>query len=530
LQTIFLFVERRGDVSSARSSRQSPRHISMIFKPTETVRLWDTWLYFHEGKHYLFYLSKTQLQEDWTTWDSISLALSDDGVHFEDYGPILHKADDANWLGTGMVWQVDSKFMLNFSEERKGQQQIFFAESSDLLDWRRLPANEYRSELDPTWYATAPAFSSQRWDCIWVIKRQDVHGYIGFLTTVAKNGPTGLCGTAGCVLSDDGRHFRAAPPVIQPGKWGDQVEVGAVEQIGDKYYMLLGVASSPLGARRATSVGQETIGLYVLTAEHPLGPYEWNVEQPVLLAAASQLYVYFARFYRVAEQLLLNHHTIPRDAADHSYFSPLKSVQLDVNGVLSLAWWAGNEALKGNPVNLSLDKCSYYGLPASQTDSDLTLQSESLQIAANAGSLVILPIKNNFEQGIVLEAVINFTQSYDATKMSGVGIFIETHPNMGTLLLAQMNGQLTTGWYSGYGYKLENSTKLHSSLTQKQHWRLLVRGLNVELYMDNVLVQCYSLVNQLTGRLGFVVENGAATIRDLHMWEMSFRASAHAGN
>ena len=36
----------------------------MIFKPQnilhvwEHARMWDTWLYYHEGRHYLFYLFK----------------------------------------------------------------------------------------------------------------------------------------------------------------------------------------------------------------------------------------------------------------------------------------------------------------------------------------------------------------------------------------------------------------------------------------------------------------------------------------
>ena len=113
----------------------------MIFKPEIAARLWDTWLYYHDGRHYLFYLHRMHADGP---YDGMSVATSDDGVHFADRGPIIHKAKDANWLGTGMVWRAGDRFMLNFSEERGGVQEIFFAESDDLLQWRRLPASVLR--------------------------------------------------------------------------------------------------------------------------------------------------------------------------------------------------------------------------------------------------------------------------------------------------------------------------------------------------------------------------------------------------
>ena len=125
----------------------------MIFKPQIVARLWDTWLYYHDGRHYLFYLHRTRTGG---LYDGISVATSDDGVHFADRGPIIHKAKDANWLGTGMVWRAGDQFMLNFSEERNGVQEIFFAESDDLLHWRRLPDEEYVCRTDPRWYAESP--------------------------------------------------------------------------------------------------------------------------------------------------------------------------------------------------------------------------------------------------------------------------------------------------------------------------------------------------------------------------------------
>ena len=70
--------------------------------------MWDTWLYYHDGIHYLYYLHKSAGE----VWDGMSVASSTDGVHFEEIGPIIHKRDDAEWLGTGSVWRVKGKFMI----------------------------------------------------------------------------------------------------------------------------------------------------------------------------------------------------------------------------------------------------------------------------------------------------------------------------------------------------------------------------------------------------------------------------------
>ena len=56
---------------------------------------------------------------------------------------------------------------MNFCERRKGVQAIFFAESQDLINWKRL-GDEYRCDPDPQWYDDTP---TGRWDCISVLPR-----------------------------------------------------------------------------------------------------------------------------------------------------------------------------------------------------------------------------------------------------------------------------------------------------------------------------------------------------------------------
>ena len=139
----------------------------MFYRPThkQTGEMWDTWLYWHEGIYYLYYLAKSG-----DRWDNISMASSPDGVHWNEIGPILRKGEGVTWMGTGSTWEspdpvMGSWFQMNFSEWKGPRQTIFFAESDDLVHWKRR-GDECEFVQDERWYE-----SQGRWDCIWTVPR-----------------------------------------------------------------------------------------------------------------------------------------------------------------------------------------------------------------------------------------------------------------------------------------------------------------------------------------------------------------------
>ena len=75
----------------------------MFYRPSHngTGEMWDTWLYYHEGTYYLYYLAKSG-----DRWDNVSMATSHNGVDWKEIGPILSKADGATWMGTGSTWKA----------------------------------------------------------------------------------------------------------------------------------------------------------------------------------------------------------------------------------------------------------------------------------------------------------------------------------------------------------------------------------------------------------------------------------------
>jgi hypothetical protein len=207
---------------------------------------------------------------------------------------------------------------------------------------------------------------------------------------------------------------------------------------------------------------------------------------------------------------------VPRQPAGESSFSPLKAVHSSASGLLSLHWWTGNEALKGSRQPTVLDVCGLYGLK----QDDCEVGTDRLRLSTPAGGLAVLPVQYNLTRGIVLEA--NIVLDTPRGPLSSVGFFVEgERHNTGTVLLAQSDGRLTIGPYDGYAFRPEDAKPLRHSAGVMMHWRLLLRGAHLELYVDCLLIQCYTLAHVPSGRVGITVEAGVATASNVSVWEMS---------
>ena len=445
------------------SETSSPASPWMFYKARskQTGNMWDTWLFHHDGTHYLYYLAKRSGQ-----WDNISMATSADGVHWKERGPILHKAEGVTWMGTGSTWcsprfEVDGKFQMNFSEWRGPRQTIFFAESADLLHWTRLGA-EHEFKQDERWYE-----KNGRWDCIWTIPRPDGKGLYGYWTATPK-AETG--GRFGFGTTQDGVHWEALAPPKVHGVGGG--EVGAIEKIGGRYYMMFG-----------------TGGIMVtLVADKPEGPFHPAKRNFRLLSG----HTYFSRFYRTPDGLLANHHSIARNG--QVYFGTLKSASLDGEGTLRLAWWQGNEKLKREPVEVKAPEAGEGGAPARMLGNEF-----------------------DADGGLVLEGAVSLPAGAAAERP---GLYLECSTGRGAAILMGRGGVCEMGPISadGSGFKREKRVDRETTFATPARFRLLLKGSLAELYLDNVLIECYSLPEPATGRLGLFTPSTPGAIAGLRAW------------
>lgn len=435
---------------------------TMFYRPNakQTGRMWDTWLYFHEGTYHLYYLANSG-----SRWDNISMATSTDGVHWRERGRVLSKAEGVVWMGTGSTWrsphhQKDGKFYLNFSEWRGPRQTIFFAESKDLLNWTRL-GDQYEFQQDTRWYKP-----DGRWDCIYTIPR-DGGGLFGYWTATPKEQRCRF----GFGETLDGVTWRALPPPETPGVAAG--EAGAVEKIGEKYYMMFG-----------------TGGLMVtLVADKPQGPFRPAKKNFRLLSG----HTYFSRFFPSPQGVLVNHHAIARGGP--VYFAPLKRATPDGQGTLRLTWWEGNEKLKHQPVQVKPPPDGPGG----------------------RDPIAMLPQTFDVDGGVLLEGSLAVPSSPDAKPG---GLYIESAGEGGTAILVGAGGAAQLGpiHADGTGFTCQKRVDRQRAFAHRARFRLLLKHSLMEFYLDDVLIECYSLPQWASGRIGLIRGESGERITDLKAW------------
>lgn len=426
----------------------------------ETGNMWDTWLYYHEGNYYLYYLANSE-----SNWDNISMATSSDGVHWNEHGRILSRRDEVTWMGTGSTWRSpnfenDRKFQMNFSEWKGPRQTIFFAESKDLVHWKSL-GDEYEFKQDERWYEP-----NGRWDCIWVIPRPGA-GLYGYWTATPKLETSGKFGFGETL---DGITWIALPPPKVYGV-GDG-EVGAIKEFGDKYYMMFG-----------------TQGMMVtLIADKPQGPFYPAKKNFKLLSG----HTYFSRFFPTPEGILVNHHSIARD--NQVYFGLLKSAIVDDEGTLRLGWWKGNETLKQKPVEVKM--------PEKRTE----------------GQIIMLENVFDTNRGVIIEGTLSIP---DSNNISSVGFYIECVGNQGSAIMVGANGvtELGSMQIDSLGFISEKHVDREIAFSRTARFRLLLKHSLIEFYLDDILIECFSLPANSTGKVGLIRGFDHNPIMDLKAWQ-----------
>ncbi|MCE5280243.1 MAG: family 43 glycosylhydrolase [Planctomycetaceae bacterium] len=458
----------------------------MFYQPQmpATGKMWDTWLYWHEGTYYLYYLANSGAM-----WDNVSLATSPDGVHWKEHGPVLTKEPDVAWMGTGSTWASpdfdrDGKFFMNFSYSQGGQR-ICMAESTDLVNWRPMGA-QYCTRPDTRWYKTADN-DTARWDCIFTCPREE-GGLWGYWTA----SPAAHHGVGhGC--SADGATWEALPPPAIEPPLESPCEHGGVARVGETYYHMLGVNGS----------------MIAYTAEAPGGPLVRQQRNSGLLTnnGWGKLHTYFSRFFHSPDGLLVNHHAIGRQAPVSGpldrmvYFGLLKRAVFDADGTMRLAWWAGNDALKAQALNIAPPRGAAPGGAAAPRVPGIAM--DSFKILAET-----LPTS----EGIILEGVIALPPTPSAREC---GLFIRTGAGEGTAVLLNSAGAARLGQLKLYpgSFECEISIDRQYDFGPAPTFRLVLKRDLMEFYLADQLIHCFSLPSAAEGTIGFIGE-----VTDLHAW------------
>lgn len=248
----------------------------MLFTP-ENYKLWDCWILHREGKYYLYHLSLRKELLGKSGWEGINLAISDDCVHWKEYGRVLEKSPEAEWIGTGMIQKIGDRYLMNFSEEKpKGTQRVYFAESKDLLNWKRIEGAVCRP--DGVYYMDKPDDISNtipRWDSVGIVDATEDKGapYYGFVTSnTLQNKLPNKSGSLGLLTSEDGLHWRCLPNAFPDTDAFPAFEVPEHVELNGRHYVLF-CTSSYLGFRFDSLSEDMSGGTFYVTADSLTGPY-----------------------------------------------------------------------------------------------------------------------------------------------------------------------------------------------------------------------------------------------------------------
>ena len=447
----------------------------LFYKTAIASTMWDTWLYYEKGVFYLYYLTGSM-----SKWSGVGMATSHDGVHWKEIGQVVSAAADAVWLGSGSVWAVDNhsaegkKYIINFSEwrgsESEGRQTIFFAESQDLFHWKRL-SRKYEFRQDASWYEP-----NGRWDCIYALSRPG-GGYYGYWTATPKDQKAGL----GFGESLDGVAWQTLEPAAVSG-FRYPPEAGAIHRWRTEFYAIVSGQDQDITFDKDAYIVRGLMTTVV--GSSPSGPFHPASKNPSLLVGNAS---YFCRFFSTPYGVLVNHHTweidegqLQRVSTGHVYMAPLKRAVWDEAGTLRLMWWEGNDRIKRHPLHIEATEASEEKVP-----------------------LFLNTLRSGKEVTLILEGRMVLP---DSTTAPPVGLYLQGSGDAGTVFFVRGNGIVECGLMCENGRQLESRGNVDRELTLQglATFRLVRKGRLTEFYVNDVLMQCYCLPEQGTGRLGLI--------------------------
>lgn len=503
---------------------------AMVYRPSQG-RFKDGFLFRHDGQFYLFSMCSLSGTDDFR---HVWLAKSADGVHWSDVGPVIKDAPFNIWAMS--VHQVGDKFILNHgSFSRPGVQNVIrFWESSDLVQWKYLgPASDLYP--DTRWF-----HPDSRLDCMSVVPVQENNRthYYGYAT-----------GPGGFLESTDGLRWTGLPqpqvewdtvkPPPTPADEGG-FEVGGCHAMRDKYYLVGGWFNYQ---------GSTGYGVYTLIGDTPRGPFRADAPAYRLCGNSGRWVALWARFCPTESEVLVNGYMYDGYTYEtgNTWLPPIKKAQVDANGHLRLAYWDGNEALKGQPVAVNFTSCKQaFPDPAdpackvSATEHQVRIEAQpernSIMRVAPPTTIALCDAPLDFENGVVIEGTLQATCHDRRLVASSIGFFLEEEPRVGTAIRLHSYGKTEIGRLTlGQGATFECEDEIGPGCAapagitphEDHTFRLLVRKNMFELYLDDMYVQTFNTTHQpdvpgrTPQRLGLIAENGIGQFDNLRIWAMN---------
>ena len=463
----------------------------MIYKP-QNGQIKDDAMFYHEGKFYLFSMYH---KEDSDVYNNIWLAISDDGVNFQDYGCVVE--DFPSFIWAMKVYPIKDGFMMNSgSFDNNGSQSVLkFWYSKDLIHW------EYKPELD----VVSPTIDGEniRLDCMYVISKND--RYYGYAT-----------GQFGYLTSKDGMHWEAhrsnidySPfPVYNRALGG--FEIADCIEFDDKYYLFCGGFGH---------LGMNGYGVYIYESNTPDGIFKPHLPNYRINGASKRWVNMWERFFNKDGEFLTANYMYDGYSYECGdvWLPPIKKLAKDAMG-LHLEWWSGNGKMIGELYAEYAELSAHNGDFGVFDDGDNTLKLSN-----------VVPV----EEKTVVEFDVTLLEN-TFTEYSAGGFYLDEGENQGTAIVFDTYGKCEilavkdSAVVSVDDVISFGSTApywLDSGVTYKI--RVLVRDNMFEVYVNNKYLQTFNTTHykEVAGKFikGFaaVSRRRPCTLRDIKLYKLN---------
>jgi hypothetical protein len=503
-----------------------------LYKPS-VGNFWDPTVIFANNQYYMYTMYGR---------DSVWLATSQDGVHWKDYGVVLKSEGfKNNTVFKQFVNKVGDRYIMDygaFSDVRTNNNLLRFYESKDLIHW----TFSYEIPIDPKFYKP-----DGRWDHMYMIPKNDANpseGYWGYVVAVPNNH-----GGWGMMESVDGVHFTPIkPPELQADFHVPMLEVGGIKKIGGKYYFLAGTSNH---------FGFFGYSMFTYVADSPTGPFRPDMGAYRLSGTSgidgTRMVQILSAFVKDSPEDLVSApftFQYPGTDGNGTWFLPMRKAVVDSQGHLRLAYWKQNDLAKGPEITPDASQ-NIVVYPPGQTASD-----PIVKVSGTKDSLLVYPDKNWrgftwLDSSKSREAVVVLNQKFDLDKgvivegqirarnpsqggQSHVGFYMEgAVKNMGTAIMLQIGepqwreskiGKLRTEGsfdFEPLDVTGRNCATVNGLDDGRDHeFRLWLRGGQVELYIDDLLMQSFFFFSP-SGRLGFISQESEVQFSQLKFYSMT---------
>ncbi len=101
------------------------------------------------------------------------------------------------------------------------------------------------------------------------------------------------------------------------------------------------------------------------------------------------------------------------------------------------------------------------------------------------------------------------------------GLYLECGENTGAALLLDHRGAAELGTISAdtSGFAVEKQIDREMQYGSPARFRLLLKDSLTEFYLDDILIECFSLPRDATGRIGLIGGDGVKVFGDLKAWK-----------